>query len=160
VVECQIVDSIQHTFQRCSQKGWSWFSGWNSQFNFKAIASYTISLHPVYKTENKNGVYIKLHSGPCFPEHNNLFWINFSGMYYFQFRIFLSRMRFWFFFSRFLYPKHKSLFWIYFSGMHYFQFWIFISGIKGIFRIFEIMLDVGSKVLGAGSICLNLICSG
>jgi len=40
--------------------------------------------------------------------------------------------------------------------MHYFQFRIFISKIKGIFGIFEIMLGAGSKVLGAGSICLLL----
>jgi len=40
--------------------------------------------------------------------------------------------------------------------MHYFQFWIFIFRIKGIFGIFEIMLGAGSKVLGAGSICLIL----
>ena len=37
--------------------------------------------------------------------------------------------------------------------MHYFQFRIFISKIKGVFRIFEIVLGADWKVLGVGSNC-------
>jgi len=39
----------------------------------------------------KNGIHIKLYFELLFPEHNNLFGINFSGMYYFQFWIFFIR---------------------------------------------------------------------
>ena len=101
-----------------------------------------ISLHPIIQEKTKiplKKVHIKLHSESPFLEHNNLFRINFSRMYYFQFLISLSKMGFWFFFSRFLYPKHKNLFRIYFFGMHYFHFQN-----KGYFWNFEIMLGAGS----------------
>jgi len=64
----------------------------------KAIASYTMSLYPITREKpkillKKWGAY-KIIFQTSFPEHNNLFRINFSGMYYFQFWIFLSKMGF------------------------------------------------------------------
>ena len=80
----------------------------------------------------KNGEHIKIHFGPPFLKHNNLFRIYFFRMYYFQFRIFLSKMEF--LFLNFI-SGNNNLFWIYFSIMYYFKFRIFISRIKNIFGI-------------------------
>ena len=71
----------------------------------KVIPSCTTSLHPIIvekiKIPLKNGVYIKLHFGSPFLEHNNLFRINLFKMYYFQFQIFLSTVDFEFLFPNF-----------------------------------------------------------
>ena len=126
-----------------------------------AIASCTISLHPILVEKTK--LSLKKNSEICvldiffrneilyygffYPElifyfcfrifisetQLFLFWIFFFGMYYFSILDFFVRNRILILVSRFLFPKLNNYFWIYFSGIYYFQFWIFISGIKGIF---------------------------
>ena len=56
----------------------------------------------------KKGVHIKLHSGPPFPEHNNLFRINFSGLFSVS-DFFIRNGILIFFFRIFISKTHKSL---------------------------------------------------
>ena len=127
----------------------------------KAIASCTISLHPILAEKTK--LSSKKISKICVPDiffRNEILYYGFfysELIFYFCFRIFISETQLFlfriFFFrmyyfsipdffvrnrililvSGFLFSKLNNYFQIYFSGIYYFQFRIFISGNKGIF---------------------------